>query len=46
MVEIGEPTENPDTVVYPVKDPVPKTNPEPVPKEPALPIKEPKKVPA
>lgn len=44
-VEIGEPTENPDTIVFPVKDPVPKTNPEPIPQEPRR-VKEPKKIPA
>jgi len=44
-MDIGIPTENPDTVVYPLEDPVPKTNPEPIPVEP-LPVKEPKKIPA
>ena len=48
MTDIGLPTENPDTVVYPVKDPVPQTNPEPLPKEPSpLPVKrDPKRIPA
>lgn len=48
MTDIGEPLENPDTVVFPVKDPVPRENPAPIPKEPKpLPVKrEPKRIPA
>lgn len=48
MTKIGDPLENPDTVVFPIKDPVPKTVPERAPREPKpLPVKrEPKRVPA
>lgn len=47
-VDIGVPEEHPDTVVEPLYDPVPKTNPTPIPKEPALPevVPEREKVPA
>lgn len=46
MVEIGEPLENPDTEVIPLRDPVPKTEPTPVPKEPEIVPSKPEKVPA
>lgn len=44
MVEIGIPEEKPGVEVQPVEDPVPRTAPKEVPKEPALP--KPEKVPA
>lgn len=47
MVEIGEPLENPDTVVFPIKDPIPRTKPAtPEAPTPAPLKREPKKVPA
>lgn len=48
MTEIGEPLENPDKIVYPIHDPVPRRNPTPLPKEPTpAPVEPvPEKVPA
>lgn len=45
MTKIGEPLENPDTIVFPIKDPMPQEKPI-APQEPAPVKKEPVKVPA
>lgn len=43
-MDIGTPEERPGVKVEPIKDPVPRENPKPVPQEPAVPKRE--KVPA
>ena len=39
--EIGKPEEKPDTVVFPLEDPVPRTNPRRAPEEPTRPLVDP-----
>lgn len=45
-MDLGIPEEHPHIVIEPLRDPIPREDPQPAPREPKLPVREPDLVPA